>query len=324
MRVVVVGGTGHIGTYLVPKLVARGYDVVSVSRGTASPYKAHSAWDKVKQVQIDRKAEEAKGSFGTKIAELGGDVVVDLITFEPDQAKQLVAALQGKVSLYVFCSTIWVYGHSVAIPAKEEDTAVNEALEPYGQKKRQIEEFLMEQSHRHGFPATSFRPGHIVGEGWKPVNPAGHLDPEVFATIARGEPLALPDNGLFTLHHVHADDCADWVMCALDNRAAAIGECFNNVSSQALTMRGYAEAMYEWFGQKPNIVLEPFEKWKEQIKAADLGTSVSHISHCPCASIEKSRVRLGYNPRFSSLEGVQQAVTELIRSGALNVPSKAQ
>jgi uncharacterized protein YbjT (DUF2867 family) len=29
MRVVVIGGTGHVGTYLVPRLVARGHEVVS-------------------------------------------------------------------------------------------------------------------------------------------------------------------------------------------------------------------------------------------------------------------------------------------------------
>jgi nucleoside-diphosphate-sugar epimerase len=49
------------------------------------------------------------------------------------------------------------------------------------------------------------------------------------------------------LHHVHADDVAQWLICAIEQRATSIGEAFNNVSSQALTLRGYAEAMYRWF-----------------------------------------------------------------------------
>ena len=32
MRAVVIGGTGHIGTYLIPRLVASGYEVLNVSR----------------------------------------------------------------------------------------------------------------------------------------------------------------------------------------------------------------------------------------------------------------------------------------------------
>ena len=33
-RVVVIGATGHIGTYLVPRLVDGGHQVIAVSRGT--------------------------------------------------------------------------------------------------------------------------------------------------------------------------------------------------------------------------------------------------------------------------------------------------
>jgi uncharacterized protein YbjT (DUF2867 family) len=44
MRVVVIGGTGHVGTYLVPRLVARGHEVVVFSRGQRRPYQPHAAW----------------------------------------------------------------------------------------------------------------------------------------------------------------------------------------------------------------------------------------------------------------------------------------
>lgn len=43
MRVVVIGGTGHIGTYLVPKLVETGYQVISVSWQQREPYQPHAA-----------------------------------------------------------------------------------------------------------------------------------------------------------------------------------------------------------------------------------------------------------------------------------------
>ncbi len=35
MRVVIIGGTGHVGTYLVPRLVQAGYEVINISRGRA-------------------------------------------------------------------------------------------------------------------------------------------------------------------------------------------------------------------------------------------------------------------------------------------------
>ena len=319
VRIVIIGGSGHVGTYLVPSLVERGHEVINVSRGNARPYKSHAAWEKVTQVIVDRKAEEKNGTFGSRIAGLKPDIVIDMISFELAQVEQLVTALAGEIEHYIFCSTIWVYGHSTVVPASEVDAS--EAIEPYGTKKAQIEAFLMQRARKNCFPATSFRPGHIVGEGWNPVNPLGNLNPDVFARIARGAQLALPDHGLATLHHVHADDCARWVLCAIDHREATIGECFNVVSPQAVTLRGYAEAMYRWFGHEPRLSFQPYDQWKLALPKVEVDASWSHISHSPCASIEKSQQRIGYHPRYSSLESIQQSVTALIESGTITVPA---
>ena len=312
-RVVVIGGSGHVGTYLIPRLIERGFDVTNVSRGSAKPYRPHHAWSRVQQVTIDRKAEEASGAFGTRIVELKPDIVVDMITYEPASAVQLVEALKGKVQHYIFCSTIWVYGTLVTVPSTEAEPT--HAIDDYGKKKAAIEEYLMGLARRDGFPATSFRPGHIVGEGWIPVNPEGNQNPEVYTTIAAGRPIVLPNGGLEMLHHVHADDCAQWVMCAIDNRVLTLGECFNTVSAQSLTMRGFAEAMYRYFGKEPSISYKPMAQWVEGRDAEDVRKTISHVTHSPCASIEKSRKMIGYNPRYSSLEAVQESVRALIAAG---------
>lgn len=38
MRVVVIGATGHIGTYLIPMLVDNGYETIAVTRKLSQPY----------------------------------------------------------------------------------------------------------------------------------------------------------------------------------------------------------------------------------------------------------------------------------------------
>ena len=81
MRAVIIGGTGHIGTYLVPRLVDAGYEVISISRQESLPYQNHAAWKSVRQIQIDRDSADAKGIFGTQISEMAPDVVIDLICF---------------------------------------------------------------------------------------------------------------------------------------------------------------------------------------------------------------------------------------------------
>ena len=318
-RIIIIGGSGHIGSYLVPTLVTMGHEVVNVSRGISAPYRAHSAWEQVESVILDRTAEEAKGEFGTKIAALQPDIVVDMISFDLPSMQQLVETLHGKIDHYLFCSTIWVYGSFTTIPSTEAD--LPNPIEPYGRNKAEMEAWLEEQARRRGFPATSFRPGHIVGEGWLQINPLGNLNPEAFSKIARGEELVLPNLGLEMMHHVHADDVARWILCAIHHRQAAIGEAFNTVSEQALTLKGYTEAMYRWFGQQPRLSFQPFDEWLGGMSEQDAAASRGHVIRSSCHSIEKSRQRLGYHPRYSSLEAIQQAVQVLITKGKVTVPA---
>jgi nucleoside-diphosphate-sugar epimerase len=54
MRIVVIGGSGHIGTFLVPRLVRAGHEVVNISRGQRSSYVDDPAWQEVRHVSADR------------------------------------------------------------------------------------------------------------------------------------------------------------------------------------------------------------------------------------------------------------------------------
>jgi nucleoside-diphosphate-sugar epimerase len=312
MKVVVIGGSGHVGTYLVPMLVEAGHQVVNVSRGQAKPYKPNAAWSKVETVTADRDAEDKAGTFAARIAALDADVVVDMISFTLGSTQQLVDALRGRVAHFLHCGTIWVYGHNPAVPATESDP-----LNPfgeYGTQKAAIETYLLAEA-RTGFPATVFRPGHIVGPGWVPLDPAGHFTAETYSLIKRGDELAIANFGLETVHYVHAEDVAQIAAKAIANRAEAVGEAFNAVSPAALNLRGYAEAMYRWFGHEPRIRYLPFDEWKKTQTEGDAKATWEHISRSPAHSIEKARKLLGYEPKWSSLEAIKEAVTWLIENG---------
>lgn len=312
-RVAIIGGSGHVGTYLVPRLVEAGHEVINVSRGQRAPYSANAAWKAVRTVVIDREAEEAAGTFGEKIRALKADIVIDMICFTLPSATHLVEALRGEVQHFLHCGTIWVYGHNATIPATED-----QPLNPfgsYGTQKAEIETYLLDEARRRGFPATVFRPGHIVGPGWAPLNPAGHFNPEVFSRIARGEPLTLPNFGMETVHHVHADDVAQMVMRAIASWNNAVGEAFNTVSPQAINLKGYAEAMYRWFGHEPRLSYEPFDTWKTKLPEEDWRATWEHVSRSPSHSIAKARRLLGYEPRYSSLQAVFESVEWLMANG---------
>jgi nucleoside-diphosphate-sugar epimerase len=316
MRVAIIGATGHIGTWLVPRLVRGGHNVIAVSRGASDPYHGAIEWESVRHVELDRSAAERDGSFGSRIAALDADVIVDLICFDIASARHIVEAVRNQVKLFVHCGTLWVHGAPKSRPYDE--TAAREPIGDYGARKAEIEKFLLNEA-RSGFPATILHAGHITGPGWAPINPAGNLDLHVFEKLAGGEKVALPGDGLATLQHVHADDVAQAFELAITHPARAIGEAFHVAADQPITMRDYAIGASEWFGREPDLEFLPWESWISTVSKRDAEITSDHVVHSPHASIGKARMRLGFEPRFTALAAAADAVAWLSEEGRLKL-----
>lgn len=60
MKIVVIGAYGHIGSYLVPKLVKNNNEVIAVSRGKHQPYTQDSSWKKIRHMNEFRPSKRSK------------------------------------------------------------------------------------------------------------------------------------------------------------------------------------------------------------------------------------------------------------------------
>jgi len=311
MRTVVIGGTGHIGTYLVPGLVRFGHDVTVLSRGARTPYQSNAAWRNVDLIRVDRDAEDAAGTFGERIADLDPDIVIDLICFTETSARQLAEALEGQIQHLLHCGTIWVHGPSAVVPTRED--APRKPFGEYGIQKAAIEAYLLGKARRDALPVTVIHPGHICGPGWTPVNPAGNFDLTVYEKLAHGQEVVLPNLGLETLNPVHAEDVADLFLAAIASRSTAVGESFHAVASDAVTLRGYAYAVADRFGQEANLTYKPLGEWDRN----DAAATWDHVMHSPNCSMEKADRLLGYRPRYSAVESALTGIDWLVENGKI-------
>jgi nucleoside-diphosphate-sugar epimerase len=315
-RVVVIGATGHIGSYLVPRLVRGGHEVIAMSRGTREPYQPSPQWDPVSRVTVDRDAEDAAGTFGERVAALRPDAVIDLVCFTAASAQQLVDALRASRPLLVHCGTIWVHGPALRVPVTEDEPRT--AYGEYGTGKAQIEALLHRETLAGGVPSIVLHPGHISGPGWPVITPAGNLDPATWTALATGGPLPLPDHGLGVLHHVHADDVAQAFERAL-SRPAAIGGSFHVVAAEAMTLRGLAAGVAAWFGREPKLDLVDWAEFERRVGAGPAETTREHTFRSITASIERARETLGYVPRFTALDALHEALAWLVAHGQADV-----
>jgi nucleoside-diphosphate-sugar epimerase len=303
MRVVVIGGTGHIGTYIVPGLVRSDHDVVVISRGSRKAYRDEPVWNQVEMATCDRWAAEKDGAFGTFVASLKPDAVVDFTCFDVPAAQQLVGALDGQI--LVQTGSVWSYGPSEVVPTTED--APKYPYGEYGVNKLAVEKYLI-RGGQDRVRASVVHPGHISGPGWMPIGPAGNLDPTVIDQLRKDGSTVLPDRGGETIHHVHAEDVADLHQACLENPDVATGEAFNSVCTQALTLRGYANLVAQHFGHEPNITYLPWEEWAAQTDPVEADKTIEHIGRAPLFSMAKAKRLLGFEPKHTVQDTVLQAI----------------
>lgn len=342
MRIIVLGATGHIGSYLTPLLVRGGHEVITLSRGNTLPYtpgmrryqtvSTHKGieirpaqggdideaeyaglWSRVRTIHADRRALEAEDNFGKYIASLRPDAVCDLICYNEAQARQLLDAGAGLDYQLVTAGTVWVFGKNLYVPADENHP--RNGFGPYGENKICMEKALLESGKQRRISVV--HPGHVMGRGWIPLNPLGNFNPDVFRRIAMGEALLLPDDGVRTLQPVHAQDTAELILACLQQPEKASGEAFMSVCPRAVTQNGYAAAMYRRFGHEPQLEYTDMAAFLNSLNETDRAQSLEHLGRSPCASLEKARRILGFIPRFSAEEAAWDAISSIMNMGIL-------
>ena len=127
----------------------------------------------------------------------------------------------------------------------------------------------------------------------------------------------MPNLGLETLNPVHASDVAGVFLAAIASRSTAIGESFHAVADGAVTLRGYAHGVAEWFGQKAELGFLPIGQLQQRGSKEDAAATWDHVEHSPNCSMEKAERLLGFRPRYTALEATLEAIGWLVDNGKI-------
>jgi nucleoside-diphosphate-sugar epimerase len=63
-----------------------------------------------------------------------------------------------------------------------------------------------------------------------------------------------------------------------------------------------------WYGCEAHLQYLPWDQFKGAVSDEDAQATWDHIVHSPNCSIEKARTLIGYQPRYSSLQAVKEAL----------------
>ena len=293
MNALVLGGTRFVGLHLVQLLHSQGQSVTVLNRGQTQGRLPPG----VDRILADR-ADPVQVVAGLKGRQF--DAAFDISCYKPSELRPVVDTLEGSVGSYVFCSTVGYYAPGDVAPIRE-DSPLNPGPRP---DKILCEDLLQEMFSQRGFPATIIRPPYIYG----PHDHSARRLFSIFAHLARGREVIVPGGGLTLTHTVHVDDVAS-AFAAVPGKVQALGQVYNAAGPEAITFRGYANAIASIMGVDARIVhvdIRDYEAMLEELgplRSADLfdyGWRESLVY-----STEKLRQQLGWSPRYDIYEGLE-------------------
>ena len=243
MDILVIGGTGLISTSIVRQLLERGDRVTCYNRGRSE--NRLPASPRLELLAGDR---SDRGGFESAFDGRVFDVVVDMISFHPDDARSALRAFSGKCGQFVHCSTVCVTsGPVVTIPTPEDEPF--HSIGGYGRNKAAIEGILLEAFAESGFPATIMRPSHSYGEGGNLIRPFGGWGS--FGTfpdrLRKGKRLIVPGDGMGLWASCHVDDVAAGFLATFGKKEA-LGDVFHVTGSENMTWDDYHAQVAEAIG----------------------------------------------------------------------------
>jgi nucleoside-diphosphate-sugar epimerase len=300
----VIGASGHIGSYLVPELRKQGHEVVAVSRGRHSGYRGEARPDDgIRELAVDR---DTLCRDVAMLRELRLDAVCDTQAFNRADAELLCAPFLDTDTHIVAVGSNWCIGYKMFVPVTEEHPRTETG--EYGRGKAEVEAYLTGLSAAGKLRGTVVHPGHVTGQGWLPVNPQGNFERDVYRKIIGGEAVLLPDDGMATLQHVHAADLAALICRCLARPEQSTGEAFFATAPEALTLRGYAELLYANFGQKPNLLHVDWPTFAAAVGPEVAACSEEHLRHSPVCSMAKAKRLLDFEPAYHAIDAVMDAL----------------
>jgi len=291
MRVLVMGGTGEVGHQIANGLLARGHDVMVLTRGRDR--RGFPLDERIRRVQADKNHLDA---LAAAAAPWAPEVIIDTL---PDETsvRNVHTLFAGKMRHYLHCSSTGVYTPLQYLPADEAhpwDPKPGDFYVPCGARDR----LALALCREDGFPATILRPTMIIGPGALPVDNLGGRSATFLRDLAAHRPLELPEDGDALVQGVCNADLAEAFILAVEQPEQAIGEIFNISCARAITLRDYIGLFKEALGSQSPLVPTPIETLltahAEDGRADEYW--LPFLCQHMCFDISKARERLHYHP----------------------------
>lgn len=303
-QVLFIGGTGNISWYCVKKCVDLGMDVSVLNRHqTVKTRRALPAGVKLIEANVYDEAECQAAVAGKSF-----DCVCDFICFNGEQARTAYNVFNGKARQFIVISTEGIFKRNdECVPYSEDAPLVPQGeRDGYTAGKIEVEEFFQRAYFDSAFPVTIARPGYT----YDTILPCsvGHNCFTAARMIMDGYPAVVAGDGENKWTYTHSSDFAE-LFCALVGAERAIGQSYNVMSDEVLTVNEATRTLLRALGADENRILHVKAEDVEDLRPVAIRDNIKRKMENKVFNTSKVRdLAAGVKTRVHFEDGVRRTV----------------
>jgi nucleoside-diphosphate-sugar epimerase len=305
-KVLVTGGAGFIGSHLVDKLLAEGFEVWALdnfSFGQMQNISCHADEKQFHLVQGDIRDFELVKSVVKDVdvvfheaalvdtpLSIKNPLLFDEVNVD-GTLNLLKASSESNVKRFIFASSAAVYGNSE--PAKKKEIMLPKPISPYGVSKLAAENYVQVFNEVYGLETVCLRYFNVYGPRQGLTSSYNGVITAFISQLLKKKPPIIHGDGNQTRDFVHVDDVVSANLLALDGENA-VSEVFNIASGTAVSVYELAKMLQR---------ITSAERLEPIFAEPRLG-DIKHIS----GDVSKSEELLGFRPKIRLEDGLSRLV----------------
>lgn len=303
-RVLITGGTGFIGGYVVKKLLAQGslVSVIDVNIHKASVYSLEKLDSQVKYTNLDIRDRSKTVRFFERnqfyfVIHLAADPIVEsgyddpIHTFDTNimGTAHILEALRisSPNTSVIVASSDKAYGKTKNKSYTEESPLSGD--HPYDVSKSCTDLIAQTYAKTYGMPIVITRFGNVYGGGDVHLN---RIIPGICMAFIQSKPLQVRSDGTYVRDYIYVEDVADGYIFLLKNMEKSAGQVYNFSSDDNFSVVDLIDKASEYFHEKISYNI--------------LNTAKNEI---PYQHLDYSKIRkLGWKPMYSFKDGLEKTL----------------
>jgi UDP-N-acetylglucosamine 4-epimerase len=312
-KILITGGAGFIGSNLCEYFLSKEYEVVCLDNFATGH--RHNLKDFINNKDFSLIEGDIRSIETCQKAVQGVDYVLhqaalgsvprsinDPITTNDVNVSgflnMLVASRDANVKRFVYAASSSTYGDSVGLPKVEE--VIGKPLSPYAITKYVNELYAEIFSRTYGLETIGLRYFNVFGRKQDPNGAYAAVIPKFVMQLMRHESPKINGDGNYSRDFTYIDNVIQMNELAMTTEnTEAVNTIYNTAYGDRNTLNDLVGYLKIFLAKYDRMIAEvPIEYGPN--RAGDIPHSL--------ASIDKAKAILGYNPKFSLQEGLEEAV----------------